>query len=194
MKSFQREAQAIETSESKIKGRLGELSALDYFARNSVMDKKYVSLTNVFKDMGCEILSDYLKDGKDAGIDDIFVIQTGNRSGFTPDFRTTPIFHESKFSSRCQLILPDTKTMCQQMSFDWLTKNLDLAMDRYRKTERAKISIGNRIINVQSCTQCSDSFKDTIKWLKRKVKSRKIIRTASVLCPNGEFTLYIINE
>lgn len=194
MESMLRTAKEIETSETKIKGRLGELAALHYFNTHEVFDQTYVNLRDVFGDMGCEVVSNYLKDEKDAGIDDIFVIQTGENSGLKPDFRTNPIFHESKFSSSCELRLPDTKTMCQQMSPEWLTKNLKLASNRSRPTGQAKICMGNHIIEVESCEECRENFDETIKWLLSKLRKRQIVRTASVLCPNGEFTLYRITE
>jgi hypothetical protein len=177
-------------TETKAKGKVGELGAVEYFRRNEVFGHVYVNLRNVLEKMGCEIIEDYLKGAGDRGVDDIFVIQTSERTGFRPDFRTRPIFHESKFSSSCKLILPDTKTMCQQMSLEWLKTNMkDIAE---RATGQVEMCLGTHILKVRSCEKCREDFQAIVRWLQGCIGKQYCYRTASVVCPDGNFILYQI--
>lgn len=177
-------------TETKAKGKVGELVAVEYFKSNEVLEHVYVNLRDVLEKMGCEITEDYLKGPGDKGIDDIFVIQTGERTGFRPDFRTRPIFHESKFSSSCKLVLPDTQTMCQQMSLEWLKTNMeDVAK---RATGQVEMCLDAHILKVRSCEKCREDFQAIVRWLQGCIREQYCYRTASVVCPDGNFMLYQI--
>lgn len=177
-------------TETEANGKVGELVAIEYFRSNEVFQRVYVNLSDVLKKMGCDIVEDSLKGSGDTGIDDIFVIPTSERTGFRPDFRTRPIFHESKFSSSCKLVLPDTKTMCQQMSLEWLKANMEDIAER--ATGQAKMCWGSHILKVKSCEKCREDFQEIVRWLQDCIDTQYCYRTASMVCPGGNFILYQI--
>jgi hypothetical protein len=104
-------------TETKAKGIVGEFAAVGYIHSNDVFGHRYTSIRDMLKDLGCTIVKDSLRGRGDTGIDDIFVV---TKSDGTPNYSFKPLFHESKFSSSCALKLARTKTMCDQMSIDWL--------------------------------------------------------------------------
>ena len=160
---------------------------MGYIHSNDVFGHRYTSIRNVLKDLGCTIVENYLKGSGDTGIDDIFVV---TKSDGTPNYSFKPLFHESKFSSSCALKLARTKTMCDQMSIDWLKTNMKDIADR--STEQASMCMVNHVLKVQSCTRCHDHFQEIVRWLQGCIDKETCYRTASVLCPDGKFTLYRI--
>lgn|GEM_PF-2770349 len=173
-------------SQRKRMGILGEVTARDVIEAKNWNGKRYVSIITMFDNMNCEV-TPYLRDNADRGIDDIFVVV--RKDGWI-DQRYHPIFHESKYDGGCNLKLKNTLTLCSQLSFQWLNRNLEKA---YERTTRANLCFGNTKFLITSCTTCKTAFQENIIWLKNRLENRIFNRTASLLCPNGQLSIYKVN-
>ncbi|MDP3935573.1 MAG: hypothetical protein Q8Q56_01060 [Alphaproteobacteria bacterium] len=181
-------AQATERLiEEKDKGIIGERAAVKYIHSHNVLGHDYTSIRDVLTDLGCSIMEDALRGAGNQGIDDIFVV---TKMDETPNYSHKPLFHESKFSSSCRLVLPNTKTMCQQMSLEWLKTNMEDIAER--ATGQVEMCLGTHILKVKSCEKCREDFQAIVRWLQSCIAAQYCYRTASVVCPDGNFILYQI--
>lgn len=171
---------------SNKKGMLGEIAAREAFESNIWGGKKYVSITTLFRNNNCSV-DEYIRDNGGRGFDDIFVVRGAD--GWI-DQAHQPIFHEAKYDGRCSLILKDTATLCQQLSFQWLDGNLKKT---YKRTRRTDLCYGSTEVVIQSCLDCAERFQKDISWLKAKLERGNFIRTASLLCANGRLSIYKVN-
>lgn len=173
----------------KAKGKVGE-----FLAKNVIEDGKveklagYVSITTMFENRGCTI-QEILRSKADQGIDDIFVVL---RTDGWIDQRYAPIFHEAKYDSNCSLKLKNTVTLCQQLSFQWLDRNLKKVQNRTSKNAQVCFNDHNALV-IQSCTECVDKFTKNIKWLYKMLTNGKFYRTASLLCADGTLRIYNVH-
>ncbi len=165
-------------TETKAKGIVGEEYARDEV--EAMHKGKVISLFTYFKNKGCNITQQIRGEG-DQGLDDIFV--TLNARGQI-NRNIGPTFHEAKFNGQCNLKLSTTKTMCQQLSIRWITRNLE-------KSSTVKFCFPNDAdVEVKSCSKCNKMFLKDIEWIKIKFKAKNFNRTASVLCANGNLKFY----
>ena len=171
-----------ELTESKAKGVIGEK-----YARKHLEEKtrgKVISLFTYFESKGCNI-TQHIRGKGDQGLDDIFV--TLNASGQI-NRKIAPIFHEAKYNGRCQLLLNETQTICDQLSNTWIQHNLN-------KTTTVKFCFpDNNNIKVRSCLKCDKQFSKDINWIIDQFEGGNYIRTASVLCVNGNLKFYKVTS
>jgi len=176
-------------TESKAKGVVGELVARNIIERRFIWPDRLrrVSITTMFENFGCSV-TEYLRDKADRGLDDVFVVL--NKEGWI-NKNYNPVFHEAKYDGRCKLVLRDTNTLCEQLSVNWLNGNVKKA------AERTKASIcfddHNEFI-FQTCQYCKVEFQQNIEWLRDKLQHGSFYRTASILCADGSFNLYRVNN
>lgn len=186
----------------KIQGQFGEAAAqwgiqeyvrfqegeiyLSPLQQKTFYESGLVSIVTIFQEMGCQV-EPMLRDRGDRGIDDIFLVETYNwgRRTWEIDWNHAPIFHESKYSTSCHLKLSKTKTMCQQMSIQWLTRNMNLTNIRTGQAAICYGKNGHGLI-IKSCEECRKVFQSLVVWLWRQLKAQKFYRTASVLCPESQ--------
>ncbi len=175
---------------AKAKGRVGELLARDIIERGylKLSGKNVVSVTTMFQNKRCRI-QEALRSEADQGIDDIFVVL---RADGWIDQRYNPIFHESKYDGRCNLKLKDTRTLCGQLSVQWLDRNLKKVQSRSSANSWICFNEHNDFI-VQSCTECTNEFKENISWLQSMLTTGSFHRTASLLCADGNLRIYNVN-
>jgi hypothetical protein len=168
----------------KAVGVLGER-----YARNTIeRDTQYVSITTLFDKMGCTV-TQHIRDGADRGIDDIFVVRAADG---TINRNYNPIFHEAKFDGKCKLKLATTKTLCQQLSKQWLMHHVKGTQKRAKAG--AELCFGDRnSFTIKPCSKCYGTFLDDMGWLFTMLKEKRFHRTASVLCPNGQLSVYHAN-
>lgn len=171
------------------KGKIGELAARITIEDGAInlSGNRLVSISQLFQTKGCNV-NEQLRDNADRGIDDIFVVR--GRDGWI-DRNYAPVFHESKYDGRCSLKLSHTRTLCQQLSFEWLNGNLEKA---HYRTQTAKLCLGEQnefVIN--SCLSCKDRFQSDVQWLIGMLQSRHFHRTASLLCADGTLKIYQVN-
>lgn len=165
----------------KARGILGEL-----YARDTLETKtKYVSLFTYFQRMGCTIQEE-LRDGADRGLDDIFVILT--KEGRVNRGRK-PLFLEAKYSSQCSLKLQQTRTLCQQLSLQWLMSNVRGTQERVVGGARLCFDDKNTL-TVRPCSACRGRFEHEMKWIKKMLDAQRFNRAASLLCPDGKLRVY----
>lgn len=174
-------------TESKAKGVVGELWARYVIEGGEIPALKgYVSITTMFKNKGCTI-QETLRSHADQGIDDIFVVL---RSDGWINQNYNPVFHEAKFDGRCDLRLKDTKTLCGQLSFQWINGNLKKVNQRVDATGADICFDEHNEYEIQSCTSCRVEFKNNIEWLASKLKEGEFYRTISLLCADGNLRIY----
>lgn len=169
-------------TESKAKGIIGEKYAREHVEKKT--NGKVISLFTYFDKINCDI-TPYLRGEGDQGLDDIFV--TLNSRGQI-NRKIAPIFHEAKYNGRCQLMLNETKTICDQLSTPWIRHNL-------KKTTTVKFCFpdDNDII-VRSCLKCDKQFSKDINWITAQFEGGNYSRTASVLCANGNLKFYKVTS
>ncbi len=183
---FQREG----LTERKAKGRVGELATIQAFREFYIYDQRYVSLESIFEAKGC-LPCDVLRDKADRGIDHVFVVAgVGNQ---WIDQRYTPVFVESKFRSDCYV--PNrtikTKTSCGQMSSEWLSNNVHLALQRVGG--KMKFASKNVTVNFNGSQEKLYQFYVIAMWLDRSIQERSMLRYLTLLCPNGTWHMYPIS-
>lgn len=171
----------------KAKGVVGELvakKAIESGKLTYANQIPLVSITTMFSQKGCEVIP-YLRDNADRGIDDIFVVL--KKDGWI-NKNYPPLFHESKYDTKCDLKLRPTKTLCDQLSLQWLTGNLAKAQKR---TRRAKLCFGEQsAFTIEACKDCKTNFQENMVWLESMLNQGKFNRTASLLCSDGNFNIY----
>lgn len=175
-------------SNNAAKGILGERVAKSEIEKGKVTLARHTLKTvqAVFQENGCNVS---FKHSGDRGIDSVFVVQ-GDDGWIDPRFN--PIFHESKFSRACRVRLSQTRTLSEQLSFDWLKANLDHAKI---KTSRMCITFPHsNEITLAACSNCRTKFQAQISWLQNQLQNGRFLRTASVLCPTGEFKIFRVPE
>lgn len=170
-------------SATKAVGRIGELCA-----RQTIEAKtEYVSISTLFRKMGCQV-ENHIRDGADRGIDDIFVVAAAN-GRINRNFN--PLFHEAKFSKKCKLRLASTKTICQQLSEEWLTHHVRGIQERVG----ARLCFDNKNeFVIQSCTTCNTAFLQDMEWIFEMLNTGRFHRNASVLCPDGKLAVYRVTS
>lgn len=169
-------------TESKAKGIIGEKYAREHLEKKT--HGKVISLFTYFKRQGCNITQQIRGEG-DQGLDDIFI--TLNARGEI-NKNIGPIFHEAKYNGKCQLILNKTQTICNQLSKPWIRHNLN-------KTTTVKFCFpDDNNITVRSCLKCDKQFSRDINWIRAQFEGENYIRTASVLCANGNLKFYKITS
>ncbi|MBS0272521.1 MAG: hypothetical protein JSR85_07745 [Proteobacteria bacterium] len=182
----QEEMERRKVSETKAKGIVGEkLSRFVIESDIRLGDQKLVSMFTYFENMGCNI-TPYLRSNADQGIDDVFVVLTKdgriNRS-------YNPLFHEAKYNGSCNLRLSTTKTICDQLSFQWIEHNLKKAHKRI--ITGGDICFGTRNgAKITPCFSCKTQFQEEFSWLASKLNAGHFHRTASVLCADGQLKIY----
>mgnify|MGYP001395001052 CR=1 FL=1 len=165
----------------KALGVLGELYARKTIEENT----KYISIITLFKKMGCHVEND-IRDGADRGVDDIFVVPTID-GRINQNFN--PIFHEAKFNGNCQLKLAKTKTICQQLSMQWLNYHIQGTQQRVIGGASLCFDNKNEVI-IKSCATCKSTFLDDMNWIFDMLNEHRFYRTASVLCSDGQLNVY----
>jgi hypothetical protein len=168
----------------KAVGVLGEMYARDTIEKNT----QYVSITTLFEKMGCKV-TQHIRDGADRGIDDIYVVAA---SDGTINRNYNPIFHEAKFDGKCKLKLATTKTLCQQLSKQWLMHHIKGTQKRVKAGATLCFDDQNSF-TIRPCSKCYGTFLQDMSWLFTMLKEQRFHRTASVLCPNGELSVYNVN-
>lgn len=168
-------------TESKAKGVVGEKQARDRIEKSSRMRR--VSLFTYFDKMGCDI-TPLIRGKGDQGLDDIFVTLDGNGR---INRKVSPIFHEAKYSGRCQFLLNHTATICDQLSISWIQYNLDAATVKFQFPD-------DNGVQVRSCAKCNQQFLRDIAWIKTQFEAGNFSRTASVLCANGNLKFYEVTS
>lgn len=168
-------------SSLKARGVLGE-----FYARHALeKETSYVSLMTYFRSMGCDV-QESLRDGADRGLDDVFVVL---RQDGRIDRRKSPLFLEAKFSANCSLKLSDTTTLCQQLSFQWISHHV-------RGTQRRVIDAaqlcfdGKNVVSVRPCSLCYQEFLSEMNWIQKMLNAQRFHRAASLLCPDGSLKVY----
>jgi hypothetical protein len=190
-RAIDRQQEINHLSLSKAKGSVGELLARSEIEKGALLlkGKKLVSITTMFRQQGCNV-EKYLRDGADRGIDDIFVVL---REDGWINKNYHPVFHEAKYNGKCNMRLATTKTLCDQLSFQWLDRNLRKVASRSSAVS-TDFCLGDKNgIIIKSCSKCRTSFRENVKWLGDMLASGNFHRTASLLCAKGALNIYNVN-
>lgn len=170
-------------SATKAVGRIGELCARETIEEQT----EYISIVTLFRKMGCHV-ENHIRDGADRGIDDIFVVAAANG---TINRNFNPLFHEAKFSENCELRLASTKTICQQLSEEWLTHHVRGIQERMGAS--LCFDDKNEFV-IQSCKTCKTAFLQDMRWIFKMLNAGRFHRSASVLCPDGKLAVYRVTS
>ena len=173
-------------SDSQAKGITGEMLARRTIENNVEFGNRSdpVSICTLFARKGCQV-EGLVKDNADRGIDDIFVFP--RKDGWI-NRNESPVFHEAKYSSGCNVKLSKTETMCDQLSVQWLDRNLKIVSSR---TSKAYVCFGDRNVRIlTSCEDCIEQFQEAVQWLQDMLRKRSFSRTVSVLCEDGTLRIY----
>lgn len=183
----------------KAKGELGEEMARNVID-NLQLSPKLISIWTLSKVMKYDI-KPYMHNTSGHGIDDIF-IPINDNGAFIPNNKPNnkPIFHEAKYSDDGRLKLAGTKNSCTQLSSNWIKRHFEGMRERIE--ERIKERIKGKIkdhLNPYTLARTlvrekeNDYFYQIVNWLEKKFDLDQYLRTASVLCPNGEISFYRIH-
>ena len=176
-------------SNTQAKGKLGERVSQDVLESLPLNNARLISIETILRQSGCSRISKILRSG-DRGIDDIFVALTPHRY---IDLSQCPIFHEAKYDGRCAKKLSRTKHQCGQLARQWLKANLRQLSDRLDRKLRLYRRLEARGIDNSELREeflCFRGLYRNIRWIRSQFQQGNFIRTASVLCASGKFSLY----